>query len=308
MRRNLKVFADKTPPKTSLSNMPDTLPQYRDLLNPVITALRDLGGSGTLDEINERVIDSLGLPADLAETLHDPETSNETELEYRLAWARTYLKKYGMIDNSTRGVWALTSKADGVINVDPREVLRAAQPTNATKQAQKKHNGFDDTQEDIYESNSDDWRKQLFIILTQSLTPQAFERLVQRLLRESGFVHVEVTGRTGDGGIDGKGIARIHGLMSFHVVFQAKKYQGTVSAAQVRDFRGAMVGRADKGLFITTGSFTKDAVREATRDGAPPIDLVDGDTLADKLKEFGLGIRVQMVETVRVDGQWFNQI
>jgi restriction system protein len=140
------------------------------------------------------------------------------------------------------------------------------------------------------------------------LSPDAFERLVQRLLRESGFMQVEVTGRTGDGGIDGKGIARIHGLMSFHVVFQAKKYQGVVTAGQIRDFRGAMVGRADKGLFITTGSFTKDAVREATRDGAPPIDLVDGDALADKLKEFGLGISVQMVEAVSIDEKWFMVI
>jgi restriction system protein len=146
------------------------------------------------------------------------------------------------------------------------------------------------------------------VTLTRNVSADAFERLVQRLLRESGFVQVKVTGRTGDGGIDGKGMARIHGLMSFHVVFQAKKYQGVVSAGQVCDFRGAMVGRADKGLFITTGSFTKDAIREATRDGAPPIDLVDGDALADKLKEFGLGIGVRMVEEVSVDGDWFRRL
>jgi restriction system protein len=111
------------------------------------------------------------------------------------------------------------------------------------------------------------------------------------MLRESGFVHVEVTGRTGDGGIDGKGIARINGFMSFHVLFQCKRYKGSVTAGEIRDFRGAMVGRADKGLFISTGSFTPAAVKEATRDGAPPIDLVDGDELAEKLKELALGGR-----------------
>lgn len=286
----------------------DTFPQYRDLFNHVIAALRDLGGSGTLDEINQRVIDQLGLPNDIVEQMHDPETSNQTELEYRLAWARTYLKKFGVIDNSTRGVWALTNKAEGIAQVDPREVVRAVQSMNAGRRERKKTTPVEDAPEAIEDESQNDWRKKLFVLLTQNLTPAAFERLVQRLLRESGFMQVEVTGRSGDGGIDGKGIARIHGLMSFHVVFQAKKYQGVVTAGQVRDFRGAMVGRADKGLFITTGSFTKDAIREATRDGAPPIDLVDGDALADKLKEFGLGVGVRMVEEVDVDETWFAQI
>ena len=127
-------------------------------------------------------------------------------------------------------------------------------------------------------------------------------------MRESGFVQVEVTGRTGDGGIDGKGIARLHGFMSFHVIFQCKKYQGSVGAGEIRDFRGAMVGRADKGLFITTGTFTPAAVKEATRDGAPPIDLVDGDQLAVKLKELSLGVRTELVESVTVDSEWFKAI
>jgi restriction system protein len=286
----------------------DRIPPYRDLFNNVIGALRALGGSGTLDEINQHVVDQLALTSAAAEQMHDPETSNQTELEYRLAWARTYLKKYGIIDNSMRGVWALTRKAESLTQVDPRDVVRAVQGMSAEKRKQKKGLATDDVPETIEDENGNDWRKKLFVVLTQNLSPDAFERLVQRLLRESGFMQVEVTGRTGDGGIDGKGIARIHGLMSFHVVFQAKKYQGVVSAAQVRDFRGAMVGRADKGLFITTGSFTKDAVREATRDGAPPIDLVDGDALADKLKEFGLGVSVKMIEDVTLDQEWFSHI
>ena len=128
------------------------------------------------------------------------------------------------------------------------------------------------------------------------------------MLRESGFTQVEVTGRSGDGGIDGRGIARIHGFMSFHVLFQCKRYKGSVSAGDVRDFRGAMVGRADKGLFISTGTFTPAAVKEATRDGAPPIDLVDGGELAEKLRELGLGVRKETVEVARVDEQWFESV
>jgi len=129
-----------------------------------------------------------------------------------------------------------------------------------------------------------------------------------RLLRESGFVQVEVTGRGGDGGIDGKGIARINGLLSFHVIFQCKKYQGAVSSSAILDFRGAMVGRADKGLFVTTGTFNRDAIKEAIRDGAPPIDLVHGDQLADKLKELSLGIKTEFVEKVRVDSEWYKTL
>jgi restriction system protein len=128
------------------------------------------------------------------------------------------------------------------------------------------------------------------------------------MLREAGFTQVEVTGRTGDGGIDGKGIARIHGLMSFHVLFQCKRYTGSVGAGEIRDFRGAMVGRADKGLFITTGTFTPAAVKEATRDGAPPIDLIDGGNLAEKLKELGIGIRTEKVEQVYIEKDWFNTV
>jgi len=152
------------------------------------------------------------------------------------------------------------------------------------------------------------WREELYRVITKEVTAYAFERLTQRLLRESGFVQVEVTGRTGDGGIDGKGIAKIHGFMSFHVIFQCKKYQGSVSAGDIRDFRGAMVGRADKGLFITTGTFTPAAVKEATRDGAPPIDLVDGEQLAEKLKEFQLGIKTEMIEKVTLDKDWFANL
>jgi restriction system protein len=129
-----------------------------------------------------------------------------------------------------------------------------------------------------------------------------------RLLRESGFIQVQVTGKSGDGGIDGVGIARISGFLSFHVLFQCKRYQGSVTAGQIRDFRGAMQGRTDKGLFITTGTFTRDAIKEATRDGAPPIDLIDGEQLVQRLKELGLGVKITVIESVEVDTDWFAKI
>lgn len=76
----------------------------------------------------------------------------------------------------------------------------------------------------------------------------------------------------------------------------------------IRDFRGAMVGRTDKGLFMTTGSYTPDAQKEATRDGAPAIDLIDGEQLCELLKTLKLGVTIKMVEEVSVEADWFNQI
>jgi restriction system protein len=286
--------------------MTPKIPQYHAFFNPLLKALVALGGSGSIQEINEKVIELMQFGNDALEVIHDPETGNETEIEYRLAWARTYLKKYGLINNSSRGIWSLTEKAEGVSEVSPDQVARYVRelkkPTIPAQQDNR------DIPNNVDNEESPTWKAELHKVLTKTLDPTAFERLVQRLLRESGFIQVEVTGRSGDGGIDGKGIAKIHGIMSFHVIFQCKRYQGVVSASEMRDFRGAMVGRADKGLFITTGSFTKDAVKEATRDGAPPIDLMDGDSLAEKLRELGLGVKVEQVEKVTVDPQFFSAI
>ena len=140
-----------------------------------------------------------------------------------------------------------------------------------------------------------------------AMKPDAFERLAQRILRESGFTRVEVSGRSGDGGIDGSGVLRVN-LVSFHVLFQCKRWKGSVGAGVVRDFRGAMVGRADKGLIITTGTFTADARLEATRDGAPAIDLVDGEALCGLLKDLKLGVIVKLVDEVGVEATFFSSI
>ena len=222
-----------------------TIPQYQAFFNPVLKALKNLGGSGSIKEIDNKVIESMNLSDEALEKLHNPETGNETEIEYRLAWARTYLKKYGLIDNSSRGVWALTKKADNVHEVDPEDVVKQVRgPLKKSRSKRSQSDVAEDVTADKVEGELEElpgWRAELHRLLTKELEPAAFERLVQRLLRESGFIQVEVTGRSGDGGIDGKGIARIHGMMSFHVRFQCKRYQGVVSASAIRDFRGAGV-------------------------------------------------------------------
>ena len=287
------------------------VPSYDSLMNPLLRALRSLGGSGSIEEIYDKVVEEERLSEDVLSLVHDPDKSTQTEVAYRLAWARTYLKKYGLLENSSRGIWALTSASSGVEKVNPREVVSVVR--GLTKRPDADHVDVKTLEqgaevEDEEAAFEEEWKQKPHRLLTQILTPAAFERLVQRLLRESGFTQVEVTGRVGDGGIDGRGIARIHGLMSFHVLFQCKRYKGSVGAHEMRDFRGAMVGRSDKGLFITTGTFTPAAVKEATRDGAPAIDLVDGKDLADKMKELQLGVKVSTVEVVALEDAWFEAL
>jgi restriction system protein len=280
-----------------------SVPTFDSMLLPTIQALQILGGSGTTEEILEKVVQILNVPDKVLEILHG--STSQTEIEYRLAWSRTYLKKYGLLQNSSRGVWSLVSTSIDLDNLQAKEIVKVVKNTSKNKTTQS-----DSSQETIeaVETLEDlAWHQQLHQVLL-SLDPAAFERLAQRLLRESGFIQVQVMGKSGDGGIDGVGIARINGFLSFHVLFQCKRYQGSVSAGQIRDFRGAMQGRTDKGLFITTGTFTRDAIKEATRDGAPPIDLIDGEQLVQRLKELSLGVKITMIESVEVNADWFAKI
>ena len=277
------------------------IPPYDQLMNPVLQALHALGGSGTIEEINLKASEVAHLSDEQTEVLHNPNRGSETEVDYRFAWARTYLKKYGILENSSRGVWSLSSEARNIMSVDPQEVRRFVR-----KQSQ---NSLEISEDDNETEQELSWREELIEILLD-IDPAAFERLIQRMLREAGFIQVEVTGRSGDRGIDGKGLMRLGGLLSFHVMFQCKRYKGSVSSGEIRDFRGALVGRADKGLFVTTGNFTRGAVEEATRDGAPAIDLIDGDQLVEKLKELDLGVKTELVtvEKVTINRDWFSKI
>ncbi len=288
--------------------MPITVPRHNELYNPTLDALHKLDGSGTNQEIHDLVISILKLTDEQIQKLHKPGKSNQTEIDYRLAWARTWLKRYGLLENLQRGVWALTPAGQKTAEVDPEEVNRVVTEQLRNERAQS--DGLDDlTQGGEPDVDSVQWREALYEAL-HGMESAAFERLCQRMLRKSGFEQVEVTGRSGDGGIDGIGVMRIGGFLSFRVLFQCKRWKNSVTASTVRDFRGAMIGRTDKGLIVTTGNFTPAAKREATRDGAPEIDLVDGEQLIDKLKELELGVTTKevVVEEVTVHPDFFANI
>ena len=277
------------------------VPSYTELMNPALSALRALGGSGTIHDMLDQVIQDMNLSARVSSFRHTD--GRQSRVSYQLAWARSYLKRAGLIENHKRGVWSLTNLGQRTEFVDPREVVDKMRNSRrrGTSQPAIAEPDYD------YLDSIRNWQGELLEVL-RGLEPDAFERLCRQILMESGFIEVVVSGRTGDGGIDGNGIIRLAGLISFPVLFQCKRYAKSVGAPTVRDFRGAMQGRADKGLILTTGEFTAEANREATRDGAPPIDLIDGKLLVNKIKELGLGVTTRTVEVVEVDAGWFESI
>lgn len=274
------------------------VPTYDNLFTPLLKALHQLGGSASNSEMEEKVAEVLNLTGEEINEIHRGST---TKLSYNLAWARTYLKLYGLLERSARGVWALTPKGKKTESIDKEEVKKYVRGLDYGATISEK----DVVEEREIGEERKLWQDQLLEEIMK-LSPEAFERLCQRVLRESGLVQVKVTGRSGDGGIDGKGIVRLGGLLTFPIIFQCKRYSGSISARAVRDFRGAMEGRADKGLFITTGTFTYDAKQEAVREGAKPIDLIDGEMLVEKMKELGLGVQIKTEEVVEVDKVWFK--
>ena len=264
---------------------------------PTLKALDELGGSGSNEEIYNRVLIITQLPTDVIDVMHN---FTMTEVEYRLAWARTYLKNFGAIENSKHRVWSLTAKGAKMLkdnNIDAKEIS-----VFTTKKLGKSSAS---TEEDLVKIESTNWREQITDILLH-LDPYAFERLAQRLLRECGFSDVQVTKRSGDGGIDGTGKLRIQGIFSFNVAFQCKRYKGQVGAAEIRDFRGSLSTNIEKGVLITTGTFTKAAKEEAASEGKRLIDLMDGEELINKLAEYGIGLNE--VKSYEVDEDFFNSL
>lgn len=271
---------------------------YDDMFNPLLGAMKDLGGSGSNLEIEEKVAELMELSDEELSIIH---RGNRSKFTYRLAWTRNYLKRIGLLENSKRGVWSLTKLGYDTDKVDQVSVIQKVKEIDK----KEKEGKIVDVNENL--ETGEEWQDELLGTI-KNIEPDQFERLCQRLLRELGFANVTVEGRSGDGGIDGRGILKIGGVISFHVVFQCKRYQGSVGSPTIRDFRGAMSGRAEKGLVITTGTFTSDAKKEAKRDGATPIDLIDGIELSKTLKELKLGVEIELVEKVIISKEYFENI
>ena len=302
--------------------MQNSLPEFTKWINPVLRALNELGGSARPREVVERVAKNENVPDDVLDQLNP---AGGQRFPNQVHWARFYLADSGYIDRSKHGVWKLTDTGAALHPLDENAIDKLIKAVQGRITAASKVSGppiapdassskvigsspvqisLDDEHNEVLapEQEDGDYRVRLMHIL-RSLAPSGFERLCQRLLREAGFEEVTVTGKSNDGGIDGHGILVLNPFVSFHVLFQCKRYAGSVVPGQVRDFRGAMQGRADKGLILTTGTFTVEARREAGRDGAPPIELVDGEKLIELFEKLELGL--EPVTSYEIDESFF---
>jgi restriction system protein len=278
-------------------------PQLIQYFQPIVDALKELGGSGRPSEVEDIIIERLQIP--------DAEQNELTQggvrrLNKQIHWARFYLARTGYLDASVRGVWALTDRGRDVDSFSHAEAMKIFE--TVTQQLKDEKSSSQKRSIAAAESDDDvphvDYRNELLDTL-KSLPPDGFERLCQRLLRESGFERVTVTGRSGDGGIDGIGVLQVTPFVSFKVLFQSKRYAGSVNASQIRDFRGAMLGRAEKGIILTTGTFTRDARDEAARDGVEPIELVDDEKLVALFESLELGLKPR--KAYDVDQDFFEE-
>lgn len=285
-------------------------PKFVRFFSPVLQALKELGGSGRPSEVRDFIAKQLDLSeAERTELLE----GGAPRFDNQVAWARFYLVKAGLVDSSKRGVWSLSDRGREIELLTLEQSLLLFKQihaefetertlTNVAQEDEAEEEGIAPNDTEVSDDSS--YRKKLLEMML-SLPPDGFERLCQRLLRESGFEQVAVTGRSGDGGIDGHGILQVNPFVSFKVLFQCKRYSGSVSSSQVRDFRGAMMGRADKGIILTTGTFTPDAQKEAVRDGVPPLELVHGEKLLDMFESLELGLIPR--KTYDVDLHFFKE-
>jgi len=284
----------------------DDLPTYEQLMYPTLQAVEGLGGSATRQELIREVLTLI--PPQHLSAAHGPDSRlyGEPKVRNRIEFAISYLKFGEFLANPKRGIWTITSKGRSCLLTEEgeaMEILIKDSQEGRSKKTQRK-----DGKQDHPEMESA-WKDNLLDIL-KNMEPLAFERLALLLLRASGFSDLQQTQRSGDGGIDGVGVYK-HSLISTRVYIQCKRYKEKVSVDDIRKFQGVMGGRGGSGLFITTGTFTEPAKNEAARDGAQPIDLIDGDYLCLLLKEYDLGVQAveeEGEEYVSVQKEFFDEV
>jgi restriction system protein len=271
---------------------------------PLLDALRDLGDSGKPKEVSNKIAENLKLEDSvLDETLN----SGINKFHNQVAWARQYLVWEGLLDSSKHGTWKLTEKGKQTTlsEEESRKLFLKWVKIHTKARKAKSEKTIIEEQEGTKPKDFETESEADLLTVLQNLSPSGFEKLCRELLREHGFENVVVTGGSHDGGIDGYGILEMNPFVSFKVLFQAKRYKGAVSRAQVGDFRNAMIGRAEKGIILTTGTFSNEAIKEANREGAPQVELVDGEKLIKMFEKVELGLTPKTV--YEIDFNYFKR-
>ena len=274
---------------------------FADCVMPTLNALKELGGSGRPREVSDKIAAMLNLPESVTSEVIPTGVS---KFHNRIVWTRHYLANEGLLDTSQRGVWVITEKGrNASFTVDQAsEMIRKWDRYFIDRRSSRPEPedvggaGLADSQKTESMSGDND-----LLCVLREMSPKAFERVCARLLRESGFENVTVTGRSHDGGIDGEGLLEINPFLTLKIVFQCKRYKGAVSREQVSDFENRAFKTADKGIFLTTGYFSVDAVKEVQNSGKRQIELIDGERLVEMFKKAELGVRPVVVYEVIPD-------
>lgn len=291
---------------------PKVKDQYARMFGAILDVLRDAGGKAAAREVMIKVADIVVTNPEERNEVHK---SGVNKPENEVAFARNDLADLGLIDRTLRGVWVLTAEgwAAKPSLEHAREMLKTSRSNRPRSKPKQEVDGIStidiennsefllDNSEVLQEIQEQDE----ILNVVYALTPKGFERFSERLLTELGFTQLEVTGKPNDGGIDGEGQLTLNPLLSIKLYFQCKRYLGAVGPDAIRSFRGALEGRADYGIFLTTGSFTKEARKEALRAGTKPIELVDGMRIVELIQRFQLGVKPRTVYDV--DSEWFKQ-
>ncbi len=287
------------------------LPKHDGLFWPVVQALQSLDGSADNEQLVDRVSEILDLDDALTAIPH--KEGPQSEISYRVAWVKTWLKWGEILNNPQRAVWVLTEKGRSATEAEIEALRQKLRISNATRRVKGSPELTEDSAlpmaelavEDTF--SDDNWQNSLLGVIRE-MHPSAFERLARLLLLRLGFSQVEVVGRSGDGDIDLLGVVKVNHVLSFRVLAQCKRYRDSVGPGDIRNFRGAMQGRTDKGIFITSGRFTNEARKESSRDGVPEIDLIDGEALTLLLKDLRMGVETEMIEKVSIQADYFSGI
>lgn len=263
--------------------------EFLKWFGPLLDALRDLGDSGKPMEVSNKIAENLKLKDDI---LDSTLKSGGKRFHNQVAWARQYLVWEGYLDSSKFGTWKLTEKGKtATITVQQAgEIFKKWVDIHQKARKDKSDNQIIEEQEENPPEEIEESSHTELIDILLNLSPSGFEKVCKELLRESGFENVVVTGQSHDGGIDGYGMLELNPFVSFKVLFQCKRYKGSVPRAHVGDFRNAMIGRAEKGIILTTGTFSNEAIKEASREGAPKIELIDGEKLVKMFEKVELGV------------------
>ncbi len=255
------------------------LPKQSDIEIPLLRTLAEMGGRGVPRDIYPRVRQFFPsvTDADVAETL----VSGGNKWANRIQWVRQHLISRGEVESAGHGVWAITEKGRARLGAVEKERSAPAPATSFNL-------------EELAEEYSAAFHDKVLQKL-QDLTPQQFERFANALLEAYGFSEMHVTGKAGDGGIDGSGKLRV-GLATMDVAFQCKRWQGMVGRPEIDKFRGAISGEFQQGIFFTTSDFSGPARDASIKKGAVPIVLLNGDSIVRLMVEKGLGVKRRPVE------------